>query len=153
MLLLCGMLPEPMVLSTVAAAKNTASHLKFRRRKTPPARVNCLRSRNAANGAADNPRSMKYMGPPQISPLSSLIRYLCEIVTSTNLVVMPTNAVAHIQKSAAGPPRKMANATPPMLPVPTVPDSAVESACKWVVSPSASDRVWCPNKTPQARLK
>ena len=129
MLLLWGMFPEPSVLNTVATAKNTASHFMFR------------------------PRSMKYIGPPAISPLSSLTRYLWEMVTSTNLVVMPTNAVAHIQNKAAGPPRKMANATPPTFPVPTVPDRAVESAWRWVVSPSASARVWRPSSTPQARLK
>ena len=84
---------------------------------------------------------MKYMGPPAILPWSSLTRYLCETVTSTNFVVIPTKAVAHIQNSAAGPPRKIAKATPPMLPVPTVPDSAVDSASKCDVSPSASDRV------------
>ena len=89
-----------------------------------------------------SPRSMKYIGPPAISPLSSLTRYLWDMVTSTNFVVMPTKAVAHIQNSAAGPPRKMANATPPIFPVPTVPDNAVERACRCEVSPSASGRVW-----------
>ena len=128
-LALCGMLPEPSVLSTVATANSTASHFMF------------------------SPRSMKYMGPPAISPLSSFTRYLWESATSTNLVVMPRNAVIHIQNSAAGPPRKMAKATPAMLPVPTVPERAVESAWKCEVSPSASRRVWRPRSTPQARLK
>ena len=75
------------------------------------------------------------------------------MVTSTNLVVMPRKAVIHIQKSAAGPPRKMANATPPMLPVPTVPDSAVDSAWKWVVSPWVASFEYLPVTTPQACLK
>ena len=44
-------------------------------------------------------------------------------------VVIPKNAVAHI-RYAAGPPKKIAKATPPMLPVPTVPDSAVDKAWK-----------------------
>ena len=41
---------------------------------------------------------------------------------------MPKKAVTHIQKMAAGPPRKIAKATPPMFPVPTVPDNAVVNA-------------------------
>ena len=119
MLLLCGMLPEPSVLRIVAIAKNTASHLPKRRTRSPPR----LRS-------SGKPRSMKYIGPPAMRPWSSFTRYLWEMVTSTNFVVMPTKAVAHIQNSAAGPPREMASATPPMLPVPTVPDRAVDSAWK-----------------------
>ena len=93
------------------------------------------------------------MGPPATSPLASNTRYLCEMVTSTNLVVMPRKAVAHIQNSAAGPPKWIASATPAMLPVPTVPDSAVDSAWKCEVSPAASLRVWRPSSVPQARLK
>ena len=93
------------------------------------------------------------MGPPAISPLSSRTRYLWERVTSTNFVVMPTKAVAHIQNSAAGPPRWMASATPAMLPVPTVPESAVASAWKWEVSPAAPFGVWRPNSVAQARPK
>ena len=50
MLLLCGRLPVPKALNTVATAKNTASHFRFR------------------------PRSMKYMGPPAIFPCSSVTR-------------------------------------------------------------------------------
>ena len=88
MLLLWGMLPEPMALNTVATAKKTASHL--------PKCHERPRSRSLGNA-----RSMKYIGPPAIRPWSSLTRYLCEMVTSTNLVVIPTKAVAHIQ-SAAG---------------------------------------------------
>ena len=140
MLLLWGMFPEPTELSTVAAAKNTASHFPTCHER-PPSR------------SFGSPRSMKYIGPPAIRPWSSFTRYLCEMVTSTNFVVMPTNAVAHIQKSAAGPPRKMASATPPRFPVPTVPDRAVDSAWKWDVSPSASERLWRPKSTPQARAK
>ena len=47
---------------------------------------------------------------------------------SAYLVAMPTSAVHHIQKSAPGPPRKIAVATPAMLPVPTVAESTVISA-------------------------
>ena len=41
---------------------------------------------------------------------------------------MPTAAQTHIQKIAPGPPMSTAVATPPMLPLPTVEASAVESA-------------------------
>ena len=68
------------------------------------------------------------MGPPEIDPSGKVSLYLCANVTSTNLVVIPKNAVIHIQKIAAGPPRNIASATPPILPVPTVQESAVESA-------------------------
>ena len=43
-------------------------------------------------------------------------------------MVIPKKAVTHIQNIAAGPPRKIARATPPILPVPTVPDNAVVKA-------------------------
>ena len=49
---------------------------------------------------------------------------------------MPTSAVIHIQNSAPGPPRKTAVATPAMLPVPMVADSAVISALNGVIWPS-----------------
>ena len=53
---------------------------------------------------------------------------------------MPTAAVTHIQKIAPGPPIRMAVATPPMFPLPTVEASAVESAWNDVMAPSlASD--------------
>ena len=63
-----------------------------------------------------------------MEPSGNVSLYLWAKVTSTNLVVMPKKAVIHIQKIAAGPPKKIANATPPILPVPTVPDSAVVRA-------------------------
>ena len=46
------------------------------------------------------------------------------------LSAMPKNAVTHIQNRAPGPPQWMAIATPAMLPMPTVADSAVDSAWK-----------------------
>ena len=66
------------------------------------------------------------------------------MVTSTNLVVIPKIAVIHIQKIAAGPPIQIANATPPIFPVPTAPDIAVVRASKGVVSPLASSLVYLP---------
>ena len=41
---------------------------------------------------------------------------------------MPKNAETHIQNTAPGPPVSMAETTPTMLPVPTVPEMAVENA-------------------------
>ena len=73
-----------------------------------------------------------------MEPSSSFVLYLCPIVTSTNLVVIPKIAVIHIQNIAAGPPVHIANATPPIFPVPTAPDMAVVRASKPEVSPSAS---------------
>ena len=49
---------------------------------------------------------------------------------------MPNRAVTHIQKIAPGPPSAIAVATPARLPVPTWPDSAVESAAKGEISPA-----------------
>lgn len=41
---------------------------------------------------------------------------------------MPKNAEIHIQNTAPGPPVRMAETTPMILPVPTVPEIAVEKA-------------------------
>ncbi len=49
---------------------------------------------------------------------------------------MPKIAVTHIQKIAPGPPSAIAVATPARLPVPTWPESAVESAAKGEISPA-----------------
>ena len=49
---------------------------------------------------------------------------------------MPTRAVIHIQNTAPGPPRKMAVATPAMLPVPIVADRDVIKALNGLISPS-----------------
>ena len=51
---------------------------------------------------------------------------------------MPKSAAIHIQNSAPGPPATMAVATPTMLPVPMVAESAVHSAPKLDTSPSPS---------------
>ena len=50
---------------------------------------------------------------------------------------MPNSAASHIQNSAPGPPATTAVATPTMLPVPMVADSAVHRAAKLVTSPFA----------------
>ena len=82
-----------------------------------------------------------------------MILYLWAKDTSTYLVVIPKNAVIHIQKSAAGPPMKIAIATPPMFPVPTVPDKAVLKAWKGVVSPLLSLYLFPEKRIFQALLK
>ena len=80
-LLAWGMFPDPKELITVAAANITASHFRLRA------------------------SSMKFIGPPTTSPLVSILRYLWLTDTSTNFVVIPRKAVAHIQNKAAGPPK------------------------------------------------
>ena len=51
---------------------------------------------------------------------------------------MPNTPVSHIHRTAPGPPDMIAVATPTMLPVPIVADSAVHKAPNWEMSPSAS---------------
>ena len=56
-----------------------------------------------------------------------------------------------IQKVAPGPPAAIATATPPMFPMPTVPEMAVVSAWKWVISPGASSSSNSPRRERIAR--
>ena len=65
-------------------------------------------------------------------------------VTSVSLTAMPHSPTTHIQNTAPGPPRLMASATPPMLPSPTVADSAAESAWKWEMAPGSSSLSYFP---------
>ena len=76
------------------------------------------------------------MGPPDISPLELVTRYLTASTPSAYLVAMPNSAVIHIQNTAPGPPATTAVATPAILPVPMVADSAVIRAPKCETSPS-----------------
>ncbi len=64
-----------------------------------------------------------------------MLRYLIASRPSEYLVAMPNSAASHIQNSAPGPPATMAVATPTILPVPMVADSAVHSAAKLETSP------------------
>ena len=52
------------------------------------------------------------------------------------MVDIPINPQIIIQKVAPGPPNAIANATPAIFPLPTVPETAVANAWKWVTSPS-----------------
>ena len=60
---------------------------------------------------------------------------------------MPTAPTTHIQKTAPGPPSETATATPAMLPRPTVPESAVDSAWKWLIAPGSSFESYRPRRT------
>src|SRR5690606_23493349 len=75
---------------------------------------------------------------PDISPFSFLIRYLTARTPSPYLVAIPNSAVIHIQNTAPGPPSTQAVATPAILPVPIVADSAVISEANWEISPECS---------------
>ena len=81
------------------------------------------------------------MGPPVQLPPALRSRKWRARVTSENLVHMPSSAEHHIQNTAPGPPMAMAPATPAMLPVPTVAASAVHTAWKGVMAPSAASRL------------
>ncbi|CFP58998.1 hypothetical protein FR5810_02488 [Bordetella pertussis] len=113
MLLTCTMLPMPKPARPPNSANNVPSH--------------------AHRGPS--PLRMAYIGPPVNSPRASLSRKCTASSTSLYLVAMPTSAVTHIQNRAPGPPRKMAVATPAMLPVPTVAARLVISAWNGLISP------------------
>ena len=81
------------------------------------------------------PTSADTMGPPSISPLSLVIRYLTARAHSVNLDEMPKAAEIHIQTRAPGPPVARAEATPAMLPVPMVAARAVHRQAKGETSP------------------
>ena len=77
---------------------------------------------------APSPSTMKYIGPPCTWPWASRPRYITARLHVKNLVAMPTSAQTHIQNSAPGPPVVTATATPPILPMPTVPERALHNA-------------------------
>ena len=60
---------------------------------------------------------------------------------------MPNSAVIHIQKRAPGPPRRIAKATPAILPIPIVAERAADKAWKWVTSPSSFGLSYFPETT------
>jgi hypothetical protein len=72
-------------------------------------------------------------------------------VHSANFVAMPSSA-GHEQPQAPLRVRRaaMATATPPMLPMPTVPETAVARAWKWETSPGASSTSNSPLSTRSA---
>ena len=82
------------------------------------------------------------MGPPTQSPYWLRSRNFTASRTSEYLVAMPMRAVTHSQNRVPGPPRVTAVVMPAMLPVPTVPARAVETAWKGVISPSPASRLW-----------
>ena len=83
-------------------------------------------------------------GPPVTVPSSCTSRYFTPSVHSTNLVHMPSRPATIIQNVAPGPPMTTAAPTPAMLPRPTVPETAEDSAWKWVTSPGSLGREYLP---------
>ena len=57
-----------------------------------------------------------------------MLRNITPATLSTNLVVIPTKPATINQKIAPGPPSEITMATPPILPIPTVPETAVAKA-------------------------
>ena len=87
------------------------------------------------------------MGPPHRLPCRSRPWYRTASTTSAYLVIIPTRADTHIQNTAPGPPRVMAEATPAMLPTPTVLPRAVAMAWKGLTPPAG--RSPRPRRLPQ----
>ena len=83
------------------------------------------------------PRSKAYIGPPSIFPSAVFVRYLMANSPSAYLVEMPKTPVNQHHKTAPGPPKATAVATPMMLPVPIVAAKAVASDLNWDTSPLA----------------
>ena len=75
------------------------------------------------------------MGPPEMLPSGFILRYLTPSTHSANFVDMPRNPASISQKVAPGPAMEMMMATLLMLPIPTVPATAVANAWKWLNSP------------------
>jgi len=63
---------------------------------------------------------------------------------------MPKKEITHIQNTEPGPPMAMAEATPAMLPLPTVPERTALIAWKGVIFPSTPSRdfLFFPNMVP-----
>ena len=83
---------------------------------------------NIASHFAFMPFSRAYIGPPSIVPSEVFTRYLTESSASEYLVAMPKTPVNQHHKTAPGPPRPTAVATPTILPVPIVAANAVVKA-------------------------
>ena len=80
-----------------------------------------------ASHGSFRPSRNAYIGPDlMVAPLAS--RHVTPSTASVNLIVVATKPYAQIQNSAPGPPETMAVATPAILPVPMVPESAVMNA-------------------------
>ena len=75
-----------------------------------------------------NPFTIKYIGPPCFFPAESTPRYITANAEVKNFVDIPIIPLTHIQNIAPGPPIEIATATPAILPIPTVAESAVVRA-------------------------
>ena len=117
----CVMLPMPKDENTANSAKSVAMMLP----SAPPI-----------------PFFIAYIGPPAISPTLFVSRYLTASTDSPYFVESPKRALTHIQTRAPGPPSTIAVATPTILPVPTVAESAVISDWNGEMSPSCFSFFW-----------
>ena len=94
-------------------------------------------------------------GPPRKDPSASRSLNSWASEHSIMLVAMPTIAIAHIQKTAPGPPSVIATATPAILPPPTRPPTDSRSASRAVIvfgstarqHPEHADEIFELNKT------
>ena len=105
--LACARLPMPKEAQIAKIAKKTAS---------------------AVPRGPGIPRLRYCCGPPDISPLESVVRKRTPRYASVYLEAMPTRPVIQIHTSAPGPPIESAVATPTIFPTPTVAARAVVSA-------------------------
>src|SRR5699024_6350127 len=80
-------------------------------------------------------------GPPRNPPSSSLTLKTWASVDSKNAVAAPKNAITHIQKTAPGPPRTIAVATPAIFPVPTRDAALMVTALKGEIPFEPSGRI------------
>ena len=78
--------------------------------------------------------SRQYIVPPT-KPSPSLRRRATAMYTSAYLMAAVTSPHTHIQNTLPAPPSEMPSPTPTMLPMPTVPPSAVESAVRGDMPP------------------
>ena len=81
-------------------------------------------------------------------PSFVLTLYFTESRDSAYFVAMPKTPVSQHQRTAPGPPRPTAVATPTMFPVPMVAASAVARAPNWLTSPLPYSSFWTDKRMP-----
>ena len=125
---------QPTASRSQPKAASSAAAMELDCTRSPPPRE--ARTQKKENSSAVprlwRPCSMYSMGPPCHPPSGARRRYRMERSFSTHPVIIPRKADAHIQNTAPGPPKKIAVATPAMLPVPMVDARAVERAWIWL---------------------
>src|SRR5574344_204092 len=93
---------------------------------------------NTASHFILRPLSKAYIGPPSMVPLFVLTLYFTASKPSEYFVAMPKTPVIQHHRTAPGPPRATAVATPTILPVPIVAAREVARAPNWLTSPCES---------------